>query len=183
MNTYLFVMLVEAGKSSKSASRFSVSDLDVFSSSKSIKKQLAASPSVPNPKSMSTRSKGAKKRKASKPLEGLPLLQHQFEEYISKKFAEIHMLQDSHAEEADQKLLDFQKIFLAKDKKISSLENEINLVKRELVLTQATTQQEKAEVMEGAKLSAAIDMLKFKLQMEKEAEDPNSDRSAWDQEA
>ncbi|MFS7978714.1 hypothetical protein Hanom_Chr10g00918691 [Helianthus anomalus] len=64
------------GKSSKSASRFSVSDLYAFASSKSIKKQLAASPSVPNPKAMNTRGKGAKKRKASEPLEGLPLIQH-----------------------------------------------------------------------------------------------------------
>ncbi|MFS7964340.1 hypothetical protein Hanom_Chr08g00749101 [Helianthus anomalus] len=170
-------------KSSKSASKFSVNDLDVFAASKSIKKQLIASPSVPNPKRMSTRGKGAKKRKAAEALEGLPLLQHQFKDYVSEKFAEIQMLLDSHTEEAEQKILDFQKIFLAKDKKISSLENEVNLVKRELVLTQATAQQEKAEVMEGAKLSATIAMLKIKLQMAKEAEDPDFDRSAWDQEA
>ncbi|MFS7964137.1 hypothetical protein Hanom_Chr08g00746691 [Helianthus anomalus] len=100
-----------------------------------------------------------------------------------QKFTEIHMLLESQAEEAEQKHLDFQKIFLAKDKKISSLENEINLVKRELVLTHATAQQEKEEVMEGAKLSATIAMLKIKLQMAKEAEDPNFDRTVWDQEA
>ncbi|MFS7967969.1 hypothetical protein Hanom_Chr09g00792051 [Helianthus anomalus] len=51
------------GKSSKSASRFSVSDLDAFVSSKSIKKELAASPNIPNPMSMSTRGMGAKKKK------------------------------------------------------------------------------------------------------------------------
>ncbi|KAM0050026.1 hypothetical protein Hdeb2414_s0008g00292781 [Helianthus debilis subsp. tardiflorus] len=93
------------------------------------------------------------------------------------------MLLDHNLEEAEQKHLDFQKMFLAKDKKISSLENEINLVKRELVLTQAIAQQEKEEVMEGAKLSGTITMLKIKLQMAKEAEDPSFDRSAWDQEA
>ncbi|MFS7953934.1 hypothetical protein Hanom_Chr07g00624471 [Helianthus anomalus] len=73
-----------SGKSSKSASRFSVNDLDAFVSPKSIKKELAASPSIPNPKSMSTRGKGAKKRKTSEPTKGLPLIQHQFEEYVSK---------------------------------------------------------------------------------------------------
>ncbi|MFS8017875.1 hypothetical protein Hanom_Chr15g01385571 [Helianthus anomalus] len=127
--------LVGAGKSSKSASRFGVSDLDAFAASKSIKKQLAASPSIPNSKSMSTRGKGATKRKAAEALEGLPLLQHQFEEYVSEKFAKIQMPVDSHVEEAEQKILDFQKISLAKDKKLSSLENEINLVKGEQFLT------------------------------------------------
>ncbi|MFS7969147.1 hypothetical protein Hanom_Chr09g00805781 [Helianthus anomalus] len=73
-----------AGKSSKLASKFSISDLDAFAASKSIKKQLAASPSVLNPKSMSTRGKGAKKRKAAESLEGLPLIQHRFEEYVSE---------------------------------------------------------------------------------------------------
>ncbi|KAM0025490.1 putative RNA-directed DNA polymerase [Helianthus debilis subsp. tardiflorus] len=165
-------------KSSKLASRFSVSDLDAFAASKSIKKQLAGSPNVPDPNSMSTRGKGAKKRKAAEALEGLPLIQHQFEEYVS----EIHMLLDSQAEEAEQKHLDFQKLFLAKDQKIASLENDVNLVKMELVLAHITAGQEKAEVMEGAKLSATIAMLKIKLQMAKEAEDPDFDRTAWDQE-
>ncbi|MFS7935802.1 hypothetical protein Hanom_Chr05g00407831 [Helianthus anomalus] len=74
-------------------------------------------------------------------------------------------------------------MFLAKDKKISSLEKDINLVKKELVLTQITAQQENEEVMEGAKVSATIAMLKIRLQMAKEAEDPTFDRSAWNQEA
>ncbi|KAJ0578315.1 hypothetical protein HanIR_Chr05g0245931 [Helianthus annuus] len=168
-----------ARKSSKSASRFSVSDLDAFASSKSIKKELATSPSIPNPKGMNTRGKGAKKRKTSESLEGLPLIQHQFEEYVSEKFAEIQMLLDHNLAEAEQKNLDFQKIFLAKDKTISSLEKDLNLVKKELVLTQITAQQEKEEVMEGTKLSTTIAMLKIKLQMAKEAEDPSFDRSAW----
>ncbi|KAJ0912334.1 hypothetical protein HanRHA438_Chr06g0273081 [Helianthus annuus] len=106
---------VGAGKSSKSAFCFSVSDLDAFASSRSGKKQLAASPSIPAPKAVSTKGKGGKKRKTAETLEGLPLIQHQFDEYVSEKFAEIHMLMDSYAEEAEQKHLDFQKIFLAKD--------------------------------------------------------------------
>ncbi|MFS7955717.1 hypothetical protein Hanom_Chr07g00645911 [Helianthus anomalus] len=156
MNTYLFVMLVGTEKSSKSASRFSVSDLQEYASSRSLKKELAARTSISNPKSMSTR---------------------------GRKFAEVQILLDQHLAEAEQKNLDFQQMFLAKDKKISSLEKEVNLLQKELVLAQIITQQEKAEVMEGAKLSATIAMLKIKLQMAKEAEDPAFDRSEWDQEA
>ncbi|MFS7943763.1 hypothetical protein Hanom_Chr06g00504041 [Helianthus anomalus] len=129
-----------AGKSSKSASRFSVSDLDAFASSKFIKKELAASPSILNPKGMSTRGNGAKKRKITEPTEGLPLIQQQFEEYIS----EIQMLLDHNLAEAEQKNLDFQQMFLAKDMKIYSLEKDLNLVQKELFLTQITAQQEKA---------------------------------------
>ncbi|KAM0043475.1 hypothetical protein Hdeb2414_s0010g00341721 [Helianthus debilis subsp. tardiflorus] len=61
-----------AGKSSKSASRFSVSDLQEYASSRSIKKELAASSSIPEPKGMSTRGKGANKWKTAEPTEGLP---------------------------------------------------------------------------------------------------------------
>ena len=43
-------------------------------------------------------------------------------------------------------------------------------------------QSDMAEVIDGAKHSAAVAMLKIKLQMAKEAEDPAFDRSAWDQE-
>ncbi|KAJ0826837.1 hypothetical protein HanRHA438_Chr17g0818771 [Helianthus annuus] len=168
------------GKSSKYASRFSVSDLNEYATSRSLKKELVASPSIPNPKSMSTRSKGAKKRKTAEPTEGLPLIQHQFEEYVSEKFAEIQMLLDQHLAEAKQKNLDFQHMFLAKDKKISSFEKDNNLMQKELVLTQITAQQEKAKVMEGAKHSAPVAMLKIKLQMAKEAEDPVLDRAEWD---
>ncbi|MFS7921470.1 hypothetical protein Hanom_Chr03g00237131 [Helianthus anomalus] len=90
-----------ARKSPKSASRFSVSDLNEYASSRSLKKELAASPSILNHKSMSTRGKGAKKRKTTEPTEGLPLIQHQFEEYISEKFSEIQMLLDQHLAEAE----------------------------------------------------------------------------------
>ncbi|MFS7912581.1 hypothetical protein Hanom_Chr02g00131641 [Helianthus anomalus] len=91
--------ILGAAKSSKSASRFSVSNLNEFASSRSVKKELAASPSILNPKGMSTRGKRAKKRKNAEPTEGLPLIQHQFEEYVSKKFAEIQMLLDQHLAE------------------------------------------------------------------------------------
>ncbi|MFS7947494.1 hypothetical protein Hanom_Chr06g00548921 [Helianthus anomalus] len=74
-------------------------------------------------------------------------------------------------------------MFLAKDKKISSLEKDINLLQKEVVLAEITAQKEKADVMEGAKVSATISMIKIKRQMAKEVEDPTFDRSAWDQEA
>ncbi|MFS7943760.1 hypothetical protein Hanom_Chr06g00503991 [Helianthus anomalus] len=73
-------------------------------------------------------------------------------------------------------------MYLAKDQRIASLENEVNLVKRVLVMAHVTADHEKAKVMEGAKLSAIIAMLKIKLQMAKEAEDPDFDGTAWDQE-
>ncbi|MFS7960514.1 hypothetical protein Hanom_Chr08g00703991 [Helianthus anomalus] len=73
-----------AGKSSKSATRFSVSDLDAYVPPKSAKKQPASSPSIPNLRGASTKGKGGKKRKTAETLEGLPLIQHQFEEYVSE---------------------------------------------------------------------------------------------------
>ncbi|MFS8034534.1 hypothetical protein Hanom_Chr17g01582271 [Helianthus anomalus] len=51
------------------------------------------------------------------------------------------MLLDSYTEEAEQKHLDFQKMYLAKDQKIATLENDVNLVKRELVLAHITADQ------------------------------------------
>ncbi|KAJ0742830.1 hypothetical protein HanPI659440_Chr10g0368671 [Helianthus annuus] len=78
------VTMSSARKSSKSASRFSVSDLDAFASSWSGKKQLVGSPSILAPKAVSTKGKGGKKRKTADTLEGLPLIRHQFEEYVSE---------------------------------------------------------------------------------------------------
>ncbi|MFS8003626.1 hypothetical protein Hanom_Chr13g01216111 [Helianthus anomalus] len=78
------VTISSAGKSSKSASRLSVNDLDAFASSRSGKKRLTASPSVPAPKAVNTKGKGEKKRKTADTLEGLPFIQHQIEEYVSE---------------------------------------------------------------------------------------------------
>ncbi|KAJ0521786.1 hypothetical protein HanIR_Chr10g0475061 [Helianthus annuus] len=125
-------------KSSKSASRFSVSDLQEYASSRSLKEELTASPSILFPKSMSTRGKGAKKRKTVEPTKGLPLIERPLQEYVSEKFVEVQILLDQHLAKAEQKNLDFQQMFLAKDKKISSLKKEINLLQKELVLAQIT---------------------------------------------
>ncbi|MFS7964144.1 hypothetical protein Hanom_Chr08g00746761 [Helianthus anomalus] len=183
MNTYLSFMLVGAAKSSKSASRFSVADIQDIASPRSLKKELAASQSNPKPKGMSTRGKGTKRKKLAETSEGLPLMECQLHDYVSEKFAELHILMDQRLPEADEKSLDLQKIALAKDKKISSLEKDINMLQKELLLAKITTQKEKTETMEGAKLSATISMLKIKLQMAKETADPSFDRSEWDLEA
>ncbi|KAJ0752821.1 hypothetical protein HanPI659440_Chr09g0328681 [Helianthus annuus] len=183
MNTYLCVMLVGAVKSSKSASRFSLNDLQDIASPKSIKKDLAASQSNPEPKGMSTRGKGTKRKKPAETSEGLPLMARHLHDYVSEKFVEVQILMDQRLAEAEEKNLDFQKIALAKDKKISYLEKDINMLQKELLVAEITAQKERMEIIEGAKLSAIIAMLKIKLQMAKEAEDPSFDRSAWDLEA
>ncbi|MFS7953714.1 hypothetical protein Hanom_Chr07g00621861 [Helianthus anomalus] len=166
-----------AGKSSKSASKFSVADLQDIASSRSIKKELAASQSNPGLKGMSTRGKGAKRKKTTEPTESLPIMERQLQEYVSEKFVEVQILLDQHVAEAEQKILDLQQIALAKDKKISSLDKDNNNLHKELLLAEITTNKERMEVIDGAKLSATIAMLKIKIQMAKEAADPSFDRS------
>ncbi|MFS7934864.1 hypothetical protein Hanom_Chr05g00396661 [Helianthus anomalus] len=61
-----------AGKSSKSASRFSVTDIQEYASPRSLKKELAASQSIPE----------TKRKKTAEPLEGLPLMEHHVQEYV-----------------------------------------------------------------------------------------------------
>ncbi|MFS8006784.1 hypothetical protein Hanom_Chr14g01253231 [Helianthus anomalus] len=198
MNTYLCFMFVGAAKSSKSASRFSLNNLQDIASPKSLKKDLAASQSNPEPKGMSTRGKGTKREKPAETSEGLPLMERQLHDYVSEvrilypkillllriwiltaeiflvqKFAEIQILMDQRLAEAEEKNLDFQKIALAKDKKISSVEKDINMLQKELLLAEITTQKERMEIMDGAKLSATIAMLEIKLQMAKEAAHPS----------
>ncbi|MFS7935807.1 hypothetical protein Hanom_Chr05g00407881 [Helianthus anomalus] len=106
MNTYLCVMLVGAAKSSKSASRFSVSDFQDITSPWSIKKELDASQSNPEAKCMSTRGKRTKRKKFTESSEGLPLMERQFHYYVSDKFAEVQILLDQRMAEADEKILD-----------------------------------------------------------------------------
>ncbi|KAJ0791587.1 hypothetical protein HanOQP8_Chr01g0007361 [Helianthus annuus] len=124
-----------ACKSSKSALRFSLNDLQDIASPKSLKKDQAVSQSNPKSKGMSTSDKGTKRKKLAETSKGLPLMERQPHDYVSERLAEI------------------------------------------------SAQKERTEIMDGAKLSASITMLKIKLQMAKEAEDPSLDRSAWDLEA
>ncbi|KAJ0475530.1 hypothetical protein HanHA300_Chr13g0466481 [Helianthus annuus] len=163
MNTYLCIMFVGAGKSSKSTSRFSVADLQDNASPRSLKKELAASQSNSEPKGVSTKGKGTKRKKPTESSEGLPLMKRQLHDYVSEKFAKVQILLDQRLAEADEKILDLQKIALAKDKKISSLEKDNNTLHKELILAEITANRENAEFMDGAKLSAAIAMLKIKI--------------------
>ncbi|KAL9994306.1 hypothetical protein Hdeb2414_s0929g00961731 [Helianthus debilis subsp. tardiflorus] len=172
-----------AAKSLKSASRFSVGDLQDIVSPRSIKKELDVSQSILEAKGTSTRGKGIKRKKPTEPSEGLPLMERQFQEYVSKKFAEVQILLDQHVDEAEQKNLDLQVIAVAKDKKISHLEKEIKALQKELLPAGITANKERLEVIDGAKHSVAVVMLKIKLQMAKEAIDPSFDRSEWDVEA
>ncbi|MFS7947866.1 hypothetical protein Hanom_Chr06g00553211 [Helianthus anomalus] len=176
-------MCVGAATSSKSVSKFSVGDIQDIVSSRSIKKELAASQSMLEAKGMSTRGKGTKRKKPNEPSEGLPLMERQFHDYVSKKFAEVQILLDQNLVEAKEKTLDLQKIVVAKDKKFSQLERENNALQKELLLDEITANKERLEVIDGAKHSTAIMMLKIKLQMAKEAADPSFDMSEWDVEA
>ncbi|KAJ0618271.1 hypothetical protein HanLR1_Chr02g0049001 [Helianthus annuus] len=73
-----------AAKSSKSASRFSVGDLQDIVSPRSIKKELAANQSNPKAKGTSTRGKGTKRKKPTESSEGLPLMERQLHDYVSE---------------------------------------------------------------------------------------------------
>ncbi|MFS7888588.1 hypothetical protein Hanom_Chr00s000001g01596991 [Helianthus anomalus] len=167
-------------KSSKSASRFSVADLQDIASPRSLKKELTASQSNPEAKGMSTMGKGTKRKKPTESSEGLPQMERQFHDYVSEKFAEVRILLHQRLAEADEKVLDLQKIALAKDKKMSSIEKDNNTLHKELLLAGITANNERIEIMDGAKLSATIAMLKIKLQMAKEAVNLSFDRSEWD---
>ncbi|MFS7998114.1 hypothetical protein Hanom_Chr12g01149911 [Helianthus anomalus] len=74
MNTYLCVVLVGATKSFKSASRFSVADLQDITSPRSLKKELATRQTNPEAKGISTRDKGTKRKKPTESSKGLPLM-------------------------------------------------------------------------------------------------------------
>ncbi|MFS7889851.1 hypothetical protein Hanom_Chr00s000005g01611881 [Helianthus anomalus] len=172
-----------ATKSSKYASRFNIGDLQDIVSPQSIKREMVASQSNPEVKGMSTRGKGTKMKKPTESSEGLPLMERQFHDYVSEKFAKVQILLYQRLAEAREKIPTFQKIAFAKDKKISSLEKDNNTLQKELLLADITANRERMEVMDGAKLYVVVAMLKIKLQMAKEAVDPSFDRSKWDVEA
>ncbi|KAJ0814446.1 hypothetical protein HanPSC8_Chr17g0785811 [Helianthus annuus] len=184
MNTYLFFVCVGAVKSSKSASKFGVSDIQDIVSPRSIKKELAASQSMPESKGISTRAKGrSKRKKPSESSEGLPLIEQQLHEAVSEKFAEIQILQGQHLADAEERILNLQTIAAAKDKRIAHLEKESKTLQKQMLLADITANKERLEIIDEAKKSVAIVTLKIRLQMAKEAADPSFDRSEWDVEA
>ncbi|KAM0008609.1 hypothetical protein Hdeb2414_s0109g00797551 [Helianthus debilis subsp. tardiflorus] len=177
-------MCVGAAKSSKSASRFDVSDIQDIVSPRSIKKELAASQSMPESKGMSTRAKGGSKRKKpSQSSEGLPLIEQQLHEAVSEKFAEIQILQGQQLANAEERILDLQTIATAKDNRIAHLEKGSKTLQKQILLADITSNKERLEIIDEAKKYAAIVTLKIRLQMAKEAADPSFDRSEWDVEA
>ncbi|KAJ0810101.1 hypothetical protein HanPI659440_Chr01g0022861 [Helianthus annuus] len=152
-----------------------------------------------------TKGRGGKKRKTSEveDLQGLPLIRHQFLEYFNdvritdpayisclledhmilncalyflQKFAEIEDYVGS-VEELDKKYADLQQIAVLKDHKIADLEKALQDAKTQTAKVLINTDYEKHELMEGAKVSAAIAMYKTKLKMAQEAQDPDFDRS------
>ncbi|KAM0040812.1 hypothetical protein Hdeb2414_s0012g00398531 [Helianthus debilis subsp. tardiflorus] len=171
------VTMSSARKASKSASKFSVTDLD---SVRSTKKKLPASPTASIPKAPS-KGRGGKKRKASEAedLQGLPLIRYQFLEYFNDKFAEIEDYV-GYVEEQDKKIADLQQVALLKDLKIADLQKDLQNAKAETAKVLINADYEKHEITQDAKVSAAIAMYKTKLHMALEAQDPDFDRSTWD---
>ncbi|KAJ0886225.1 hypothetical protein HanRHA438_Chr09g0376921 [Helianthus annuus] len=143
-----------ARKSSKSASKFNITNLANVRSSR--KKTPAASPTVSVPKAP-IRGKGGKKRKASEAedLQGLPLLHQQCLDY-------------------------FNEVAVLKDLKIADLEKELRATKDDAAKMLINFDYQKHEITQDAKVSAAIAMYKIQLQMAIEAQDPAFDRSTWD---
>ncbi|KAJ0776943.1 hypothetical protein HanLR1_Chr02g0051521 [Helianthus annuus] len=171
------VTMSSAGKPSKSASKFSVTDLANVRSSK---KKTPASPTASIPEAPS-KGRGGKKRKASEAedLQGLSLIRQQFLEYFNEKFAEIEDYVGS-VEDQDRKIADLQQVALLKDLKIADLQKDLQIAKNETAKVLINADYEKHEITEDAKVSAAIAMYKTKLQMALEAQDPDFDRSTWD---
>ncbi|MFS7937164.1 hypothetical protein Hanom_Chr05g00424381 [Helianthus anomalus] len=66
------------------SSKFSLTDHQDIASPKSLKKELAASQSNPEPKGMSTRGKGTKRKTPVETSEGLPLMERQLHNYVSE---------------------------------------------------------------------------------------------------
>ena len=81
-----------------------------------------------------------------------------------QKFAEIEDYVGN-VEELEGKYSDLQQVSVLKDHKIASLEKDLNDAKTQTVKAQINADYEKHELMEGAKVSAAIAMYKTKLQM------------------
>ena len=83
-------------------------------------------------------------------------------------------------EELDKRIADLQQISILKDHKIADLEKALQAARTETAKLLIDIDYEKHEIVEGAKVSAAITMYKTRLQMAQEAQDPDFDRSSWD---
>ena len=81
-----------------------------------------------------------------------------------QKFAEIEDYVGS-VEELDKKMADLQQISVLKDHKIADLEKALQAARTETTKLLIDIDYKKHEIVEGAKVSAAITMYKTKLQM------------------
>ncbi|MFS8033615.1 hypothetical protein Hanom_Chr17g01571661 [Helianthus anomalus] len=147
MNTYLFFVCVGAANSSKSASRFSLSDIQDIVFPRSIKKELAASQSMPESKGVSTRANcGSKRKKPSESSEGLPLIEQQLHEAVSE-------------------------VSITYPEFVSYLEKESKTLQKHILLADITANKERLEIIDEAKKSAAIDVEAWKQRLQELGDD------------
>ncbi|KAJ0943029.1 hypothetical protein HanPSC8_Chr03g0099151 [Helianthus annuus] len=98
---------------------------------------------------------------------------------ISPKLAEIETYL-GHVEDQESQIADLQQMGVLKDLKIGDLEKELRVMKAEAAQRLIDMDNEKQEITQDAKVSAAIAMYKIQLQMAEEAQDPTFDKSSWD---
>ena len=96
-----------------------------------------------------------------------------------QKLAEIETYL-GHVEDQESQIADLQQMGVLKDLKIADLEKELRATKDEAAQRLIDMDNEKQEITQDAKVSAAIAMYKIQLQMAEEAQDPTFDKSSWD---
>ncbi|MFS7972319.1 hypothetical protein Hanom_Chr09g00843331 [Helianthus anomalus] len=79
-------------------------------------------------------------------------------------------------EELDKKIADLQQVSVLKDHKIADFEKALQAARTETTKLLIDIDYEKHEIVEGAKVSAAITMYKTRLQMAQEAQDCNTSK-------
>ena len=96
-----------------------------------------------------------------------------------QKLAEIETYL-GHVENQESQIADLQQMGVLKDLTIADLEKELQATKDEAAQRLIDMDNEKQEITQDAKVSAAIAMYKIQLQMAEEAQDPTFDKSSWD---
>ena len=96
-----------------------------------------------------------------------------------QKLAEIETYLGN-VEDQESQIADLQQMGVLKDLKIGDLEKELRVMKAEAAQRLIDMDNEKQEITQDAKVSAAIAMYKIQLQMAEEAQDPTFDKSSWD---
>ena len=96
-----------------------------------------------------------------------------------QKLAEIETYLGN-VEDQESQIADLQQMGVLKDLKIGDLEKELRVMKAEAAQRLIDMDNEKQEITQDAKVSAAIAMYKIQLQMAEEAQDPTFDKGSWD---